>query len=298
VDVEALADVLKVMFNEHKLGKRVRVGVANQQIVMRMIDLPPLTDQKQIASAIRFQAQDHIAMPLEQAVLDHQVLGSIETPEGLRTRVVVVAARRDMIERLLEAVRRAGLSPQGIDLSAFAMIRALYRPARTCPVVYVNVGGLTNLAVAEGVICQFTRTIQYGTESIASELAERRGLTLEHAHGWLSHVGLVEPLESIDGEAEVVAEARAVLTDGAHRVGQEVRNSLDFHITREGSGLVERMVLTGPAVTISGFADEVAAQVGLPFELGLVAEAAPGGFGGVDPGRLAVAAGLTVTEAS
>ncbi len=51
-------------------------------------------------------------MPLEQAVLEHQVLGPVETPDGTRTRVVVVAARRDMIERLLEAVKRAGLSPR------------------------------------------------------------------------------------------------------------------------------------------------------------------------------------------
>ena len=296
VDVQGLADVLKAMFGQHKLGKRVRVGVANQRIVMRTIDLPPLTDDKQIASAIRFQAQDHIPMPLEQAVVEHQVLGTIETPDGLRTRVVIVAARRDMIDRLLEAVRRAGLSPQSIDLSAFAMIRALHRPGRTCPVVYVNVGGITNLAVAEGATCTFTRTIQYGTESIVSELASRRGLTLEHSDGWLTHVGLQEPLEDISGEREIVAEAREVLTDGARRVGQEVRNSLDFHTAREGSSPLERMVLTGPAVGIAGFADEVAAQVGLPLEVGLVTEASPGGFGGVDPGRLAVAAGLTVTE--
>lgn len=296
VDVEAVADVLKSLFSEHKLGKRVRLGLANQRIVMRAIDLPPLTDDKQIASAIRFQAQDHIPMPLDQAVVEHQVLGTIDTPEGLRTRVVVVAARRDMIDRLLEAIRRAGLSPQGIDLSAFAMIRALHRQGRTCPVVYVNVGGITNLAVAEGITCTFTRTIPYGTESIASELAERRGLTLEHAHGWLAHVGLQEPLESVSGEEEIVAEARAVLTEGARRVGQEVRNSLDFHSAREGSTPLERVVLTGPAVAIAGFADEVAAQVGLPFEIGLVSEASPGGYGNVDPGRLAVAAGLTMTE--
>ena len=228
--------------------------------------------------------------------LDHQVLGTIETPEGTRTRVVVVAARRDMIDRLLEAIRLAGLSPQGIDLSAFAMIRALHRPGRTGAVVYVNVGGITNLAVAEGPTCTFTRTIQYGTESIASELAERRGLTLEHAHGWLVHVGLQEALENVSGEEEIVAEARAVLTDGARRVGQEVRNSLDFHTGREGSTPLEQMVLTGPAVAIAGFAEEVATHVGLPFEIGLVDEASPGGFGNVDPGRLAVAAGLTVTE--
>jgi type IV pilus assembly protein PilM len=296
VDGDALADVLRNLFREHKLGKRVRLGVANQRIVMRAIDLPPLTDEKQIASAIRFQAQDYIPMPLEQAVVEHQVLGTIDTPDGPRTRVVVVAARRDMIDRLLEPVRQAGLTPQGIDLSAFAMIRALRRPGLTNPTVYVSVGGITNLAVAEGITCSFTRTIQYGTESMASELAERRGLTLEHAHGWLAHVGLQKPLESISGEDEIVTEARAVLTEGARRVGQEVRNSLDFHTAREGAIPLERLVLTGPAAAIAGFADGVGDQVGLPFEIGLVDEATAGGFGDVDPGRLAVAAGLTVTE--
>src|SRR5579884_160051 len=296
VDVDVLAEALRDLFSQHKLSKKVRLGVANQRIVMRAIDLPPLTDPKEIASAVRFQAQDHIPMPLDQAVLEHQVLGPVETPEGTRTRVVVVAARRDMIDRLLEAVKRAGLSPQGIDLSAFAMIRALHRSGTSGPVVYVNVGGITNLAVAEGSTCIFTRAIAYGLQSMASELAERRGLTLEHAQGWLSHVGLRDPVETIDGDKLIVAEARAVLADGARRVGDEVRNSLDFHSAREGSGALERAVLTGPAVAIAGFADEVQSQIGLPSEVGLVAEAKPGGFAGVDAGRLAVAAGLTVTE--
>src|SRR5260370_25781381 len=120
-DIDALADVLRKLFADHKLGHRVRLGVANQRIVMRTVDLPPLRDAKEIASAVRFQAQEQIPMPLEQAVLEHHSLGLVETAEGQRTRVVLVAARRDMIDRLLEAMRRAGLRPHGIDLSAFAM---------------------------------------------------------------------------------------------------------------------------------------------------------------------------------
>src|SRR5436309_3911384 len=139
VDIDALAEVLKQLFAEHKLGRRVRVGVANQRIVMRTIDLPPLSDAKQLASAIRFQAQDHIPMPLDQAVLEHHSLGVVETPDGPRTRVVLVAARRDMIERLLEAIRRAGLRAHGIDLSAFAMIRALHSDQRSGGTLYMNV---------------------------------------------------------------------------------------------------------------------------------------------------------------
>lgn len=296
VDVDTLADVLRDLFAEHKLGKRVRLGVANQRIVMRTVDLPPLSDAKEIASAIRFQAQDHIPMPLDQAVLEHQTLGAVETADGPRTRVVLVAARRDMIDRLLEATTRAGLRPHGIDLSAFAMIRALHRPDVSGTTVYVNVGGLTNLAIANGMTCVFTRVIPHGIESVAGELAERRGLTLEHAHGWLKHVGVLAPVDEIEGDSEIVVEARSVLSDGVRRIGDEVRNSLDFHVMQVGSSAVEQVVLSGPVVAIPGFSEQISQQIGVPLEVGVVPEGRAGGYGGVDAGRLAVAAGLTVEE--
>jgi type IV pilus assembly protein PilM len=294
-DVATLAEVLKDLFAEHKLARKVRIGIANQRIVMRTIDLPPLKDDKQLVSAVRFQAQDHIPMPLDQAVLEHHSLGTIETPEGPRTRVVLVAARRDMILSVLEAAQRAGLRPQGIDLSAFAMIRALHEPGRDERTLYLSIGGMTNLAIAEGSICNFTRTIALGTEALATELAERRALTLEHAHGWLRHVGLVTPIEDVEGdEPEIIEEARHVLSDGVRRISDEVRNTLDFYRGQSGSEGVSTAVLTGPAVAIPGFSDSLAREIDLPLEPRLAAEGRPGAFGEVDPALLAVAAGLTV----
>jgi type IV pilus assembly protein PilM len=296
VDVESLSTALRELFAEHKLGKRVRLGVANQRIVMRTIDLPPLTDPKEIASAVRFQAQDHIPMPLDQAVLEHQPLGTVETVDGPRTRVVLVAARRDMIDRLLEAAVGAGLRPQGVDLSAFAMIRALHRPGAAGTVGYVSVGGITNLAIASGTTCVFTRTIAHGTESVAGELAERRELTLQHARQWLQHVGLEEPVDEVEGDREIVLEARAVLSDAVRRIGAEIRNSLDFHLMQEGSTAVDQVVVTGPAVTISGFSEQLGEQVGIPLEVRLVPSASNDGVAGAEAARFAVAAGLTVEE--
>ena len=296
IDVDTLSEVLRAMFTEHKLGKHVRLGVANQRIVMRTVNLPPLSDEKQIASAVRFQAQDHIPMPLDQAVLEHQPLGTVETDDGPRTRIVLVAARRDMIDRMIQSVARAGLRPHGIDLSAFALIRALHRADSNGTTLYVNVGGLTNLAIANGTTCLFTRVVPQGVESIAAELAERRRLTLEHARGWLKHVGLVTPVDELEGEPEIVLEARGVLTEGIRRIGDEVRNSLDFHVMQEGSTSVERVVLSGPALGIPGVSDELGQQIGLPLEIGSVSEGRAGAFGGVDAGSLVVAAGLTIDE--
>jgi len=295
-DVEALAESLRELFGASKLGKRVRLGVATQRIVVRTIDLPPLEDAKQVEAAIRFQAQDHIPMPLEQAVLAHQSLGVVGTPDGPRTRVVLVAARRDVVERFHAAARQAGLRPVGIDLSAFAMIRALYdgSPGTT---LYVSVGGMTNLALAEGVTCVFTRAVPGGVEALGAALAERRELTLEHARQWLLHVGLVQPLEQVDGDAEIVEEARRVLAEGVRRIANEVRNSLDFHRAQAGALAAEQAILTGPALAIPGFCEELGAAIGLPVRPGVVEEARAGAHGGIEPSRLASAAGLSVEDA-
>jgi type IV pilus assembly protein PilM len=131
---------------------------------------------------------------------------------------------------------------------------------------------------------------------MASELAERRGLTLAHARGWLRHVGLLVPTVDLDGDQEIVAEARSVLSDGIRRVADEIRNTLDFHRTQEGAADVTGAVLTGPAVAISGFAEQLGLAIGLPLEVGLAAEGRISGHADADASHLAVAAGLTVQE--
>ncbi len=296
-DPEALTQALRAMFADKKgLDRRVRVGVANQKIVVRVLEMPPVESAKELEAAVRFSAQDHIPMPLDQALIDFQPLDVVETEAGRRQRVLIVAARRDMIERVLEVCRAAGLKPEGVDLSAFAMIRALgHRAPESGPVLYLAVGGITNLAVAEGHSCLFTRVVGGGIEAIAAVLAERQGLTLEHARDWLRHVGLSEPIDQIASgdHDEIVADARAVLQDGVRRIGGEVRNSLDFHHAQGGMSLrVERAILTGAAGTIPGFAEALATELNMPVELGVV-EGATGGF---DPHLLTVAAGLAVEE--
>src|SRR6476469_270468 len=76
-DEGALSDVLRELFADSGLGKRVRVGIANQRTVLRTLELPPLSDQKELAAAVKFQAQDQVPMPLNNAVLDFHPLGVI-----------------------------------------------------------------------------------------------------------------------------------------------------------------------------------------------------------------------------
>jgi type IV pilus assembly protein PilM len=231
-DEAALGEALQELFKDGRLGKRVRVGLANQRTVLRMLELPPVTDRKELAAAVRFQAEDQVPMPLASAVLDFHSLGVFDTPTGPRQRVIVVAAQREMVERLLRAVRHAGLRPEGVDLSAFALIRSLYRPGgapaahgengedaaqQTERVLYLNVGGLTNMAIAEGKLCRFTRVVGGGLEAMASEIAERRGIPLVDARALLAAFELNKPpVEMLLPEPPISApEPPAVDAEGA-----------------------------------------------------------------------------------
>ena len=325
LDEVALADALRELFAESGMNKRVRVGVANQRTVLRTLELPPVTDTKELAAAVNFQAQDQVPMPLSNAVLDFHPLGIVDTPGGPRQRVVLVAAQRDMIERLVAAVRRAGLNPEGVDLSAFALIRSLYRPEppvegdSLARVLYLNVDGLTNLAIAEGSICRFTRVVGSGLEGMAVELAERRTIALTDARDLISAVDLsvpepvaaapapsVEAEEPDDDDADLDepagpaqldnSDVRAILETGIRDISGEVRNSLDFHRSQEEGGEVSHAVLGGAAQDIPGFAEALQASLGVEVRSLSVGLADDRVADAESAHRLAVATGLSATE--
>ena len=94
---------------------------------MRTLDLPPLEDEKALAAAVKVQAPDHIPMPMDEAVLDWQSLGTVAERRPARSAPASSsspsAARWS--SKLVGAAREAGLTVEGIDLSAFGMVRAL-----------------------------------------------------------------------------------------------------------------------------------------------------------------------------
>lgn len=306
---DLLSQALKDFFSEHKLSKRVRLGIANQKVAVRLVRLPYVENPEELESAVRFKAQDEIPMPLDQAVLDYRVVAYTQNDEGIRQMdVIVVAARREMIDVLLDTMGRAGLRPVGIDLSAFGMIRALAerRPAGAMngdqgPVpttLYCSIADGTNLAFARGRSCLFTRMSPYGAEEIAKELTARSDLTLDHAREWLGYVGLDQPLESLDlGEdlGSVGETTRETLEQGATRLLDELRLSLDFYAQQPDVPQVEQLVITGPGAAYSGLAAHLAEGLGLPLREAIPQALADDGAS-QDPNRLATAYGLALEE--
>ena len=175
---DALANELKVLWKEGGFAsKSVELGVANQKIVVRTMEFPQI-DEKELRAAIEFQAQEHIPIPVDEAILDYKVLSTHAADDGsIKQRILLVAAQREMVRQFVNVAKKAGLVISGIDLQAFAMIRALApKPSfidQGAPngngaevIALVNMGGgITNLVIAAGGVTQFTRVINLGAES-------------------------------------------------------------------------------------------------------------------------------------
>ncbi len=297
VDTAALSAALKTLFSENKLGKTVRLGIANQRVAVRTMRLPDIEDAEEMDTAVRFRAQDELPMPLSDAVLDWQIVDHITGDEGERqVDVVAVAARRDMVESLTEAVRGAGLRPAGIDLSAFAMIRALVNETedRHGTVLYCHLGDVTNLAVARGEHCLFTRVSPFGTEAIAGKLAEREGAPLDEARRAVLVVGLEG--DGSSGNKDLDEPARDVVRESASKLVAELRLSLEYYAGRDEVPAVERLVFCGPGSSIPGLSDHLEDALGLPVD-----ELRPRALAGLEDreaARLTVSYGLALEEAA
>ena len=297
-DPDALAAVLKDLFAESKLSRNVRVGIANQRVVVRTLRLPLIEDRNEVdarRSASRPPTTSRCRST--QAVLDWQVLEP--TPE---TAAAEADGRRRRRRPPRDGVRdHAGRhaprasARSGSTSRAFGMIRALAArdppqpsparsrpptrsawpratPTQPCPrsppACYCNLGDVTNLAVARGSTCLFTRISSFGIEGIAQRLAERRELTLEHARQWLIHVGLVTPVEEIEGDPEIVSACRQALDEGAAKLAGELRLSLDYYGAQEGAVAVEEIVVCGPGTAIAGLPEQLERELGYALRVG------------------------------
>lgn len=177
--------------------KAVTLGVANQKIVARPIDLP-FMEEKELRGAIQYQVQEYIPIPIEDAVLDYQVLDEFVTENNERMmRVLLVAAQKDMINSYVSAVANAGLVLTGIDFIPLALIRSLgeksdslTRPAGGGEAIIDIGAAVTSIVVHESGIPRFARVLSVGGSTLTEAISGGLGISIEEAEGLKQQIGL------------------------------------------------------------------------------------------------------------
>ena len=274
-DVEGLTAALKELFGKNKLPKKnVRLGIANNRIGVRTFEISGIDDPKQLANAIRFRAQETLPIPLEEAALDWQVLGEWQDPETGQTtrRVLLVVAYRELVDRYVAACKKAGIKLAGIDLEAFAMLRAITPPLPSdAPPpqgaqVVVNVGhDRSTFAVSDGRNCEFTRVLGWGGQNFSVAIARALDITPSEAQPIKHALSLVAQFAPPEGvPPETMAKARDAVIHELQAFARELVSSLRFYQGQEGSLGIGEVVLTGGTAHLPGFADELNRLIGVP----------------------------------
>jgi type IV pilus assembly protein PilM len=276
-DPEALAESLKAFFRKHKLPKKgVRLGIANNRIGVRTFEISGIDDPKQLANAIRFRAQEALPIPIDEAVLDYQVLSESTDAEGVLTRrILLVVAYRELIDRYVAACKKAGLTLSGIDLEAFALLRALAEPQdgtaanSGAALVAVSIGHeRSTFAVSDGRVCEFTRVLEWGGGALNIALARSLDIAPSEAEPFKRALSLLAPTD-VEGLTETqVAAAREAMQKQVQSFARELVSSLQFYQNQPGSLGIGEIVLTGGTAHLPGLAEELQRLIGVAVRIG------------------------------
>jgi type IV pilus assembly protein PilM len=261
---DALADALKRFFRAHKLPRTgVRLGIASNRIGVRIFEISNIEDEKQLHNAIRFRAQEALPIPLDEAVIDYHVLSESVNEDGSRTRrVLLVVVYRDLVDRYVAACRKAGVKLVGIDLEAFAALRALGGGNGTqsnAAVVVASIGhDRTTLAVSSGTFCEFTRIIEWGGQNLNVAIARALDTAPSEAEPVKRSLSLLEPAETWTSlPAEQAVKVRAALQRELETFSRELISSLQFYQGQPGSLAIGEILLSGGTSRMPGLPEEL-----------------------------------------
>lgn len=247
-------------------SRKVVVGVSNQRVIIRQVDLPAM-DPHELRSSLEFQVQEFIPIPVEEAQLDALVLEEFTNPQGEpMMRVLLVAAATDMIETLLEALSRAKLQPLVIDLVPFALMRSMFQggfgqdgQARAEAIVDIG-AGVTNIVVHERGVPRFVRILIMGGNDFTDALSVGLGVDPADAENLKRQVAYGQ-VQGADGALRILEDRTAAFVD-------EIRGSLDFYMAQVESIPVGKVVLSGGGARLAALGQRLASTLGIPVEPG------------------------------
>jgi type IV pilus assembly protein PilM len=257
-DSSAVSDAISRLWKNGQFSSTsVIVGIAGLRAITREIDLPFVPDNE-VDSAVRFQSEEVIPFPPEQTILSSQVLADYTSPEGDKMRrVLVAAAHVDLVNGVIEAVEKAGLTVEGVDLISSALVRAVGGHDTTeQPEAIVSVGaGLTVVVVHQQGRPQFVRTIGSGGNGTTAAISSTLDVPIADAESIKRRIG--EP------STQMMTADRAAQPSINELVG-EIRNSIQYFASLPGRLPVSRVLVTGGGSDLRGLMAMLESQVHLP----------------------------------
>lgn len=262
VDVDTVAAAIDQLWSDAGISeRRVHLGVSNRRVVVGQVDLPAM-EEAELRSTLRSQVQDYSPTPVEEAALDFHRLEEFSGEDGApMVRVLFVAAHREMVSNHISAAMKAGLEPEGVDLNAFAVLRALVPgpDSEAGTEMLVDIGaGVTNIIVHERGTPRFVRVVLLGGSDITEGMAGDLGVSEDQAEVMKIQLGLK------GGETD----SPRIIEKRVDQFIDEVRGALDHYLAQTDAGRIGRLVLSGGGSMLLGLCERMTDTLLLPVEIG------------------------------
>jgi len=258
-DLTALAGAIKKLHQEAKIGtKNVATALPEDQVFSRVITFPKLSEDE-LSSAIKWEAEQYVPIPLEEVTLDYQVIGETEESETPKTEVFLVAAPKRLIEKLFKVLKTAGLNPVALETEVIALARALMTPdSEAC--LLVDLGArATDLAIVEGGQVVFTRSTSTAGEALTRAVATGLGLEPGQAEEYKKAYG-VDP-EKLEGKIQGAIDPILGV------VIREMEKAIQFYQASKKKP-VNRVLLTGGTAGLPEVVSLFAEKLNLEVQIG------------------------------
>lgn len=262
-DIEILAGAVKAAFTDSGITtKNVVTAIPESQTITRVKEMP-LLSESELASAIKFTAEEEIPLPLEDVHLTHTILKKPPKDADVaeQMEVLMVAVPKKVLEKHLKIVKLAGLNPLAIETEIIAVARALVGMIEYSPTtLIINIGAMsTDLAIVRDGGLAFTRSIATGGTALARAIANELGLELVQAEEYKKSYGLDETRL----EGKVVAAIKPVFDV----VVNEIKRAIVAYQAKHPDDSVKRVVLTGGTSKLPGIVFYLARSLGVEVQL-------------------------------
>jgi type IV pilus assembly protein PilM len=259
----AVVQTIQELLSEQKVrAKEVAIGVRGHSVIIKKIQLPRMT-QEELDDSIQWEAEQYIPFDVKDVNIDTQIL----TPAGDVTGqmdVLLVAAKKDMINDYTSVCAEAGLSATVVDVDAFAVQNAFevsYGPLPDETVVLINVGAsVSNVNIIARGTTTFTRDVAMGGNSFTEEIQKQLNVSYEEAEA-LKIGGQGET------DAVVPQEVERVMQGVADQLAGEIQRSLDFYAATAADSRIARVYLSGGTARIPALFKVIEQRAGVPVEV-------------------------------
>jgi type IV pilus assembly protein PilM len=264
MDGGAVADAIRRLFDNNKgfKAKDVAVSLSGSAVIVKKISLPVMTDNE-LAESIHWEAEQYIPFDIQDVNLDYLILDSGTGASSKGTMdVLLVAAKKDKIADYTGVIAQAGRQAIVVDVDAFALQNAYelnYGVDAQSVVVLMNAGASAiTMNIVSGDQSLFTRDISIGGNAYTEAVQKELNLPFEAAE---------QLKKGIAVSGTRFEDVKPVLHAMTENVLMEINKTFDFFKATAASDRIDRIVLSGGAANVDGFAQALQARFGTPVEM-------------------------------